>query len=202
MPFTFFREQFTITAGEKAFRYYMSEAITVDLLVAVKNGDHSAFEQLFVANFTKVKYFIRGFVKSEDDAEELAQEVFVKMWVNREAIDVEKNFSTYLYVSARNATLNFLKKRDVRQSFVEDQMHQEVDTESTEETYFAGEVELLIKMTVANMPERRRAIFNLSRNKGLSNDEIAESLNISKKTVENQLSLIVKELREAVKFFI
>jgi len=130
----------------------MGETITKELLAAVRDGDHSAFEQLFVASFSKVKYFIKGLVKSEEDAEELAQEIFIKLWMNRASIDSERNISTYLYISARNATINFIRKKNVRQSFL--------------------------------------------------NDQIAEMLNISKKTVENQLSLAIRELREVVKLLL
>jgi len=183
-------------------RTTMGETITKELLIAVRDGDHSAFEQLFVASFNKVKYFIKGLVKSEHDAEELAQDIFVKLYLNRASIDVNRNFSTYLYISARNATFNFIRRRNVRQSFLDEQMRLDPEIDSLEESYFAKEIDLLIKMAVACMPERRREIFELSRNKGMDNNQIAGLLKISKKTVENQLGLAVRELREIVKLLI
>jgi len=173
-----------------------------DVLIALKSGDHKAFEVVFIAYFNKVKYFINGLVKSESDAEELAQEIFVKLWVGRESIVVEKSFSSYLYVIARNAAFNFIKSRLVRDSYLNDQIHNSEDSATSEEVIVAKETELLLKMIVSKMPEQRRRIYEMSRNQGLKNDEIAQQLNISKKTVENQLSLALKELRQVFSMFL
>jgi len=168
---------------------------------AIKEGDEKAFELVFITYFNKVKYFIVGLIKSEEDAEELAQDIFVKLWLNRESVDFDKSLSSYLHTAARNATINFLKGKFVRDSYVSDQLRQEEEKESVEESYYAKETSLLIKMAVSQMPEKRRAIFELSREKGLSNEEIANKLEISKKTVENQLSLALKEIRKIITFF-
>lgn len=168
---------------------------------ALKNGDHKAFEAIFLAYYKRVKYFILGLVKSEEDAEELAQEVFVKLWTNRTSINVDKNLNTFIYVMARNMAFNFLKSKLVRESYSNDPSHTE-ETSSSEDIIYARETELLIKMTVNNMPERRKEIYKLSRDEGLTNDEIAAKLNISTKTVENQLSLALKELRKILSLFI
>ena len=174
-----------------------------EILVALKSGDHKAFEVIFVTYFNKVKYFINGLVKSESDAEELAQEVFVKLWVNRESIVIEKSFSSYLYVMARNAAFNFLKSKFVRDSYLNDQLHQNNEESATsDDVIVAKETELLLKIIVSKMPEQRRRIYEMSRNQGLKNDEIAAQLNISKKTVENQLSLALKELRQVFSSFL
>ena len=174
-----------------------------EILVALKGGDHKAFEVIFVTYFNKVKYFINGLVKSESDAEELAQEVFVKLWVNRESIVIEKSFSSYLYVMARNAAFNFLKSKFVRDSYLNDQSYQSNEESVTsDDVMVAKETELLLKIIVSKMPEQRRRIYEMSRNQGLKNDEIAAKLNISKKTVENQLSLALKELRQVFSSFL
>ena len=173
-----------------------------DVLIALKSGDHKAFEVVFIAYFNKVKYFINGLVKSESDAEELAQEIFVKLWVGRESIVIEKSFSSYLYVIARNAAFNFIKSRLVRDSYLNDQIHNREDSATSEEIIVAKETELLLKVIVSKMPEQRRRIYELSRNQSLKNDEIAQQLNISKKTVENQLSLALKELRQTFSMFL
>ena len=173
-----------------------------EVLIALKNGDHKAFEVIFITYFNKVKHFINGLVKSESDAEELAQEVFVKLWVNRESIIIEKSFSSYLYVMARNSAFNFLKSKFVRDSYLNDQLRQGEESVASDEVIVAKETELLLKMIVSKMPEQRRKIYELSRNQGLKNEEIASQLNISKKTVENQLSLALKELRQVFSSFL
>ena len=181
----------------------MSSNITKDTVVALKNGDHAAFERIFLFYFNKVKYFINGFIKSEHDAEELAQEVFVKIWTSRDGIDPSRNFNTYIYISARNATMNFLRHKYVRDSFAADQMKVGSDEyASGEDMVMAREIDLLVDMALMKMPAQRKAVYEMNRREGLSNDEIAQRLNISKKTVENQMSLALKELKSAIKIFV
>jgi len=130
----------------------------------------------------------------------LAQDVFIKLWLNRGQIDVDKSLNAYLYAIARNATFNYIKHKTVEQSYLSNyQQTEAVDT--PEEIYFAREIKLLIEMTVTQMPAQRRRIYILSRDKGISNEDIATQLNISKKTVENQLSLALNEIRKVVSVF-
>ncbi len=182
----------------------MNSNITKDTLLALKNGDHAAFERIFLFYFNKVKYFINGFIKSESDAEELAQEVFVKIWTSRESIDPSRNFNTYIYVSARNSTLNFLRHKYVRDSFAADQVKAGSGDEyaSGEDLVMAREIDLLVDMALMKMPAQRKTIYEMNRREGLSNDEIAERLNLSKKTVENHMSLALKELKGIIKVFV
>lgn len=182
----------------------MDDKITRETCEALRNGDHKAFEVVFIAYFNKVKYFINGLLRSEEDAEELAQELFVKLWTSRLSIDLDKKFSTYLYVIARNLAFNFLKSKYVRESYANDPYHVE-EIVDADEVVWAKELERMLHIAVEKMPDRRKEIFTLSRNEGLSNEEIATRLDISKKTVENQLSLALKELRQvisAILFFI
>ena len=88
----------------------------------------------------------------------------------------------------------------VEQSYLSNYKPNE-DVDTPEEIYFAQEIKLLIEMTVTQMPAQRRRIYILSRDKGISNEDIANQLNISKKTVENQLSLAFKEIRKVVSVF-
>lgn len=181
----------------------MGSNITKETILALKDGDHAAFERIFLFYFNKVRYFINGFVKSDADAEELAQDVFVKIWTNRDGIDPSRNFNTYIYVIARNATMNFLRGKYVRESFVADQMKADGDgSASGEDLIMALEMDLLVDMALLKMPAQRKAVYEMNRKEGLSNDEIAQRLNISKKTVENQMSLALKELREVVELLI
>lgn len=181
----------------------MSSNITKDTVLALKNGDHAAFERIFLFYFNKVKYFINGFVKSKSDAEELAQDVFVRIWTSRDSIDPSRNFNTYIYISARNSTMNFLRHKYVRDSFAADQMKAGAEEcASGEDMVMAREVDLLVDMALMKMPPQRKAIYEMNRREGLSNDEIAERLNISKKTVENQMSLVLKELKSIIKVFV
>jgi RNA polymerase sigma-70 factor, ECF subfamily len=167
---------------------------------ALRDGNHKAFEKIFICYFKRVKLFICGIIKSEADAEELAQEVFVKLWTNREALEIDKPFGGYLYTIAKNAAFNLLKHKSVKQSYAECN-HLANDVATPEEVLFAREINLLIEMTVSEMPIQRQKIYRYSRERGLSNSDISEKLGISKKTVENQLSLALHEIRKIISLF-
>jgi RNA polymerase sigma-70 factor (ECF subfamily) len=170
-------------------------------LEALRNGEHKAFDDIFNAYYNKVRYFINGLLKSEADAEELAQDIFVKLWINRESINPQKSFNAYIYTVARNAAFNFLKHKHVETSYLENYTELN-EVAGSDELVFAKEISLLIDLTVGRMPVQRKTIYQLSRNQGLSNDEIASQLGIARKTVENQLSLALQELRRVVQLFL
>ena len=167
---------------------------------ALKSGDEKVFEELFIAYFSKVRAFINGIIKSEDDAQELAQDIFVKIWTDKENLDSRKSISSLIYVMARNAAFNYLKHKVVERNYIESLDSSEyVDT--PEDNFFATEKALLLDLYINRMPIQRKKIYKLSKEEDLKNSEIAEKLGISKKTVENQLSLALKDLRNAVNLF-
>lgn len=175
----------------------------ISTIEALKNGDHKAFEEVFMAYFDKVKYLLNGLLRLESDAEELAQDIFVKLWMNRQSIDSQKAFSTYLYTIARNTALNYLKHKLVEENFKNSFNDLDIEeADGSDEILFAKEISLLIEMTVYRMPVQRRKIYQMSREKGISNNEIAEELGISKKTVENQISLALKEIKRVISAFL
>lgn len=168
---------------------------------ALQNGNHKAFEEVFLAYFDKVKCFLTGILRSESDAEELAQDIFVKLWMNHTSINPNKAFSFYLYTIARNTALNHLKHKLIEENFRKtfDDLDEGVD--SSDEILYAKEIGLLVEMAVYRMPAQRRKIYQMSREKGVSNSEIAEELGVSKKTVENQLSLALQDIKRVISFF-
>jgi hypothetical protein len=175
----------------------------ITTIEALQNGDHKAFEEVFLTYFDKVKYLLTGLLRSESDAEELAQDIFVKLWINRQSIDPSKAFSTYIYTIARNTALNYLKHKLVEENFRNSLNDLDVEeADSSDGILFAKEISLLVEMTVCRMPIQRRKIYQMSREKGISNNEIAEKLGISKKTVENQISLALQEIKRVISAFL
>lgn len=179
----------------------MSNNIDIKTLEAFQDGNHKAFETIFIAYYYKTKTFIDGYIKSEPDAEELTEDLFVNLWINRHSIDTSRSFNSYLHTIARNAAINFLKHKYVCDAYLNN--NQETGYSSTsEEDLIAKELEMLIDELVGGMPEQRRMIYTLSRNEGLSNAEIAERLNTTKRNVESQLSLALKEIRKVISCFL
>lgn len=170
---------------------------------ALQQGSHKAFEEVFLAYFDKVKHLLIGLLRSENDAEELAQDIFVRLWMNHISIDPNKAFNTYLYTTTRNAALNYLKHKLVEENYKNSfSSLDEEEADSSDEILFAKEISLLVEMAVSRMPVQRKKIYQMSREKGISNNEIAEELGISKKTVENQLSLALQEIKRVISAFL
>lgn len=161
-----------------------------------RTGSHKAFEEIFTTYYDQTKFFIFGYIKSEVDAEELTQDIFVNLWINRHTIDLSKSFSSYVHTIARNTALNFLKHKFIKESHETADIS--MDTYSSEDELIAKETQLLIEMAVEKMPEQRKLVYQLSRNEGLKNEEIAVRLNTTKRNVESQLSLALKDLRKAI----
>ena len=172
---------------------------TQDILQSIANGDEEAFRTLFDMFFPKVKVFLAKFIKDDKAAEDLAQDIFVKLWSLGPSLPEIRSFNTYLYRMTRNAAINYL--RDKRQMTDISDMPI-LDDCDIEQEYYRKEKELLIRLMVEQMPEQRRKIFTMSRYQGIPNDEIAKHLNISKHTVENCLSIALKELRDIIVVFV
>lgn len=158
------------------------------------------FERFFIQTFPKVKAFAWKVLKSEDDAEDIAQDVFVKLWSSPEIWEKQETWNNYIYAIVRNQIYNFLKHKSVELNYQE-QLSQE-DFPSFEadihDKLYAKEIELLIKLALDNMPEQRRKVFILSRQRGLSNQEIADNLQLSVRTVERHIYLALVELKKII----
>ena len=164
----------------------------------IASGDNEAFKTLFNIFFPKVKVFLVKFLKDDKAAEDIAQDIFVRIWSMRQALPEIKSFNTYLYRMTRNAALNYLRDKKVTLEISEISVQ---DDKDVEQEYYRKEKELLIRLVVDQMPPQRRKVFTMSRYMGMTNDQIAKSLNISKHTVENHLSMSLKELRDVVVAF-
>jgi RNA polymerase sigma-70 factor (ECF subfamily) len=179
----------------------MTDPIDHIMLQRLQNGDPKAFECVFLAYYGKVKNFIDAIIKSETDAENLAQDIFVKLWNNREALDLQKSFHSYIYTIARNLAFNYIKHQNVCNAYLAERPYRDTDI-TPEDMIYAKETALLIEMAVEKMTEQQRRIYRLSRNEELTHEEIADRLNISKKTVENQLSIVLRKLKKVVSTFL
>jgi RNA polymerase sigma-70 factor (ECF subfamily) len=169
---------------------YRDAGIDLDKLAL---GDHEAFRRLFMAYYPKIKIFITHFVKSEAIAEELSQDVFEHIWTEKDSLPNLKSINAYLFRMAKNAAINHLNHKTVEENYASS--YTLLEEYSMEEEILAKELKLQIQLTVEKMPKQRRLIFELSRIKNLKNIEIAEKLNISKRTVETHLNLALNQIR-------
>ncbi len=146
--------------------------------------------------FPKVKYFITHLIKSEAIAEELSQDIFVKIWSHKEKFNKVSNFNSYIYRMAKNAVINHFEHQYIEENYVQNYILP--GETGIEEEYYAKELELLIQLSINNMPPQRKKIYQMSRIEGLKNEEIAQKLNLSKKTIENHLNLALKEIKKTI----
>ncbi len=177
-----------------ADREKMNEQVNSAIVAALQQGDHKAFETVFTAYYGRMCTFIRGLIKSDTDAEELTEELFVNLWTNRASLDPDRSFNAYLHTIAHNAAINYLRHKTVQNTYSQQVVLPE-ELYSPEDELVAQETALLIDMEVDRMPEQRRQIFRLSKQEGLKNEEIATRLRTTKRNVESQLSTALKQLR-------
>ena len=174
-----------------------------------KRDDMDArFEQFYAANFRGVKNFARLLTKSEEDAEDIGQNIFLKLWTRPELWEGQETMTSYLYTVTRNEIFNLFKHQKVEQEYEDKVLKAQLlgelcdEDSSLLENLYYKEVLLLIKMTLSQLPDRRRQVFEMSRFEGLSHKEIADKLQIPLRTVEDHIYKTLTELRKMLMFVI
>jgi RNA polymerase sigma-70 factor (ECF subfamily) len=169
----------------------------------VREGDYTAFRELFTRHYRSLCTYAMRVVVVREIAEEVVSDVFVKLWKNREQIEVHTSFEAYMYRAVRNQALDYLKlrsyrcrERDSLDSVQWSMAHADHHT-PMEEVVF-NEFYDRVEGCISDLPRQCQVIFRLSREEGLRYREIAERLQISVKTVETQMGRALKVLRERV----
>ena len=170
-----------------------------DILKRLGRGDDAAFVELYDRYAGKCFAFVQSLVKDESVAKDLTQDIFTKVWTQREVIAQVSSFDAYLFRMARNAVLHLFYNKEVRRRYIAREMLvQDGLAQHLDESIDESELQLLIYKTVAGMPPQRQKIFRMSRYYGIPNGRIAEELGISIRTVENHLTAALKDIRCAL----
>ena len=180
------------------------DAISRQLLVEIVKGNLSAFSVLFMRFLPKVKGDIFALVNDEEISKDLAQDIFVYIWEHRDRLLEIDKIEAYIFRMASNMVLQYIRHEKVIADYVVKQSYSEkrkelLSSSDLESDIDANDMALLIWQYVETMPSRRKEIFKMSRYDGVKADEIAEKLGISKKTVENMLSLALSDIKQYVK---
>ena len=169
------------------------------LFERIKKSDEKAFEILFHKYYGYLCLYATKIINDDSSAEEIVQDFFVKIWEKREQINVETSLKNYLFRSVKNLCVNYIQHNKIKIRYAQNVLS-EIEYHISDDSNFT-EIELSRKIdeSINSLPEKRKEIFRLSRQEGLKYHEIAQKLNVSIKTVETQMSLAIKTLREKLK---
>lgn len=154
------------------------------------------FERAFREHFKALHAYAFTIIRDEENAEEIVQNVFFKLWEKKENIDEITSLKAYLYRATYNDSLNFLKHTKVKAAYETYAKSTGSDKSDAVDTLSTKELQAKIDKALNELPEQCRTIFQMSRFEELKYREIAEQLNLSVKTVENQMGKALKVLRE------
>ena len=158
---------------------------------------------LFKTFYQPLCNYAHTFVQDKDEAEEIVQSTFLSVWEKKEITEIRTGIKPYLYAMVRNACLNLIKHEKIKQKHVASELVMaERSVESVSRTVMATELETRISEAMEKLPEQCRLIFKLSRFEELKYAEIAEQLDLSVKTVENQMGKALKIMREQLKDYL
>lgn len=170
-----------------------------ELIRKLKKGDIEAFNQIFYAYSSKLYHFAYGYLKSREDAEEMVQEIFSRIWDKRADIKEEYQFRSYLFSIAFNYVKKYFRSKALVNKYIEFATTHDAESEQIHEDVNYSSLKLMVDQLVDKMPERRKAVFLKSRFEGKNSKEIAEEMDISQSTVENHLNQALRFLRQHLK---
>lgn len=159
-------------------------------------GDHDAFKYFFDTYYDDLCNFVNIYVRNEVIAEEIVQEIYVYMWENKDKLKINASFKSYLYHASKYQSLNLLRNRK-KHSYIREKLsftEQQWEEFPNELFMDSQTMKEILNNAITQLPEKCKHIFLLSKVDGLSHKEIAEKLNVSVKTVENQITIAFKKL--------
>ena len=169
------------------------------LVKEIKEGDHDSFREIYYKYSEKVYLFAIRYINNIEDAEEVVQEVFSRIWEHRDNLDENRSFNGYILTITKNIIFNENRKKvnfDIYAQYIINYLRG--ISNQTENQVIYENVKSIINKEIDNFPPKRKQIYNLSRNEGLSYNEIAQRLSISERTVETHLHLALNRLKKVI----
>lgn len=170
-----------------------------ELFSQIAAGNETAFTQLFHYYTPRLLPFVTRLTRDDQQAKEVIQETFLRIWINRKELTKVKQPSSWIYRIASNVSINYLRtkgnQRKLLQKLTIAGVHHD---KSTDAVIDSKELHGIIHRAVAELPERRQQIYRLSREQGLSHQQIADELGLSINTVKNQIGIALKFIQEHI----
>ncbi len=173
----------------------MAKDDDIRIIEEIKKGNDKAFSELFDAYYNVLCFFSNKYVSDLDLSRSVVQQFFVDLWINREKISINQSVKSYLFTSVRNASIDYLRKNKERPEKVQEIAKLQVPFRDLVEE---AELKERISMAINDLPHKCREIFITCRFDGLKYAEIAVKYNISVKTVEMQMGIALKRLRQSL----
>lgn len=171
----------------------MQQTDDILLLKLIKRGDQIAFQHLFYEYVDSLERFIMYYIHDREKAQELVLDIFTYVWEHRETLEIRLTMKAYLFQSAKNKAFTYI--RDKKTSFYIEDMSFSDAGKNDDYQVELDELNRLIQEAVTLLPAKCKEIFKKSREENLTNKEIANSLNISEKTVEGQITIALKKIK-------
>lgn len=164
--------------------------------------DQQAYKELYLTLYPAIFGFISGFIKSKPAAEEIISDVFIKIWEKRQDLELIVNLKVYCYVIAKNLSLNYVEKQKRIttlniEDFTDTLTERFIDPE---QLMITSEMVDRISLAINSLPARCKMIFTLIKENGFKYKDVAEIMNISEKTVENQMAIALKKISVSINF--
>ncbi len=161
-----------------------------------------AYKELFIRFQPRLKKFIYSIVHSAEASEEIASDVFIRIWEKRSTLDQIHNLKLYMYVASKNLSINYLRSNNKFDTLQLNDLKVELESleQNPAQLMMTSEIRERIQAAVVLLPPKCKIIFKLIKEDGLRQKEVAELLHISPKTVENQLAIAIKKIGQSVTF--
>ena len=170
------------------------------LAQGIKCGEKLAFKQLYELYAPRIYHFSKSYLKNESDSEELVQNVFLKVWEKRDILDTSQNIKAFVFKIAVNTIYDFIRRKNIEHAFADyARLNFKTDENFTWHTVIYDDMLQKLQDVVALLPEQQQKVFQLSKLEDLSNEEIANRLQLSKRTVENHLYRALSFLKKHLK---
>ena len=178
--------------------------VNAQLNIRLKEGNPSAYEELFKQTFPRMLVYCRFFIHDQEQANDLAQDCFVKLWEKRSSIKTSQSVESLLFVMLRNRCLNYLRDQKLHSKGINLHLLEENELQHLFQLDFIGKEEakleeqliLAIRESVDKLPEKRKNVFIKAKIEGKKNKDVADELGISVKAVEKHLHQAKEQIRQ------
>ncbi|GHU73103.1 DNA-directed RNA polymerase sigma-70 factor [Bacteroidia bacterium] len=172
----------------------MTDEYLIDL---IKQDDYNSYNLLFRRYYPRLCHFVTGMIHEKSDAEDIVQEMFIKLWQNRQSLTIEKTFSSYIYQAAKNSTLNHIRS-EVSRREAQEKIEAAEEFLANEGNNENEDFSIALEDCIDQLPAKSKEVILMHHLQGYMHKEISEKQNTSIQTIKNQIWLSLRRLRDCL----